>query len=81
MSVAPDEKIDWFSLFVDLGENGYSLRAISAAVMVPVPTLHGWKQGASPKYEEGERFIDLWLAVTGNVRESVRTVKRHSYLA
>ncbi len=82
MALAPDEKIDWFRLIVELcGSHGYTHSTIAAAVGAPKSTVQGWKQGATPKYEDGERLIDLWCQVTANGRETVHRVKRHSHLA
>lgn len=81
MALAPDEKIDWFRLIVELERVGYSHLSIAAAVGVAKRTVGGWKQGSSPRFEEGERLIDLWCQVTANGRETAHRVKRHSHLA
>ncbi len=82
MALPLDEKIDWFRIIVELcGSYGYTHSTIAAAVGSPKSTVQGWKQGATPKFEEGERLIDLWCQVTANGRETVHRVKRHSYLA
>jgi hypothetical protein len=82
MAIGLDEKIDWFRVIVELcHRHGYTHSTISAAVGSPKSTIQGWKQGAAPKYEEGERLIDLWSQVTQNGRETVHRVKRHSHLA
>lgn len=82
MALAPDEKIDWFRIIVELcGKHGYTHSTIAAAVAAPKSTVQGWKQGATPKFEDGERLIDLWAQVTRNGRETVHRVKRHSHLA
>lgn len=77
-----DEKIDWFRLIVDLcAIYGYTHSQVAVAVGAPKSTVQGWKQGATPKWEDGERLIALWVTVTGNGRETVHRVKRHSHLA
>lgn len=82
MEIGLDEKIDWFRIIVELCMiHGYTHTSIAAAVGSAKSTVQGWKQGATPKWDEGERLIDLWAQVTGNGRESVHRVKRYSHLA
>ena len=82
MAIGRDEKIDWFRLIVELCcAHGYTHSTIAAAVGAPKSTVQGWKQGSTPKYEDGERLIELWAQVTKNGRESVHRVKRYSHLA
>lgn len=82
MDIGRDEKIDWFRIIVDLCTRyGHTHSTIATAVGAPKSTVQGWKQGATPKYEDGERLIDLWAQVTRNGRETVHRVKRHSHLA
>ena len=79
--VAPDEKIDWFRIIIDLERSGYSLRAVSAAIDTPHSTILGWKQGSAPAFEAGDRLIDLWETVLRKSRDSVHKVNRYSHLA
>ena len=79
LALATDEKINWFQVIVDLERLGYRHNTIAASVGVGKSTVAGWKQGASPRFEDGEVLIGLWEVVTKNGRESVHKVKRHSY--
>lgn len=80
--VDPDEKIDWFRVIVELCTlHGYTHALIAMAVGAGKSTVQGWKQGSTPAWDEGERLIALWCSVTGNGRETVHRVKRHSHLA
>ena len=81
MLIDRDEKIHWFRVIIDLERSGYSHYAIGISVGSPKSTVQGWKQGSTPKFEDGERLIELWQTVTGNGRESVHRVKRNSHLA
>lgn len=81
LALAFDEKIDWFRVIVDLERNGYPHKSIAACVGVGKTTVFDWKQGASPRFEDGEALLLLWETVTRNGRESVHKVKRHSYRA
>lgn len=66
--------VDWFSVITLLLRSGYSLASVAAHVQVPKSTLIGWKQGAEPRYSEGERLIAFWVQVTGKDRVCVPTV-------
>lgn len=81
MLISQDEKVDWFRIVCDLCANGYTHATIAAAIGAGKSTVQGWKQGSTPNYEDGERLITLWCAVTQNGRESVRRVKRYSHHA
>lgn len=79
--LAQDEQIDWFALIVELERSGYPHNAIATFVGVSRRTVGSWKQGARPKFEEGEAAIGLWSQVTGKRQDSAPRVKRHSYRA
>lgn len=82
MEIGLHEKIDWFRVIVELcGDHGYTHSTIAAAVGMTKGSVQHWKQGGCPKFEEGERLIDLWAQVTGKSQEVVHRVKRHSYRA
>lgn len=81
IELAKDERIDWFRVITDLERAGYPHNAIAVYVGVGKRTVGGWKQGASPKTEDGLRLIGLWSLVTKNGRESAPRVKRHSFRA
>lgn len=76
-----DEKIDWFRVIIDLERSGYSFTSIATVTGAARSTIIGWKQGSTPRFEDGLRLIDLWEAVTKKSRETVHTVKRYSHLA
>ena len=76
-----DEKVNWFLIIIDLERAGYSHSAIAAAIGSAKSTVQGWKGGATPKWDEGEKLLALWETVTKNGRETVHRVKRYSHLA
>lgn len=77
-----DEKIDWFRVIVELCySHGYTHETIAAAVGLSKSSVQNWKNGASPKFEEGNRLIELWARVTGKGQETVHRVNRYSYRA
>lgn len=78
MNLSHDEKIDWFRIIVTLCcQHGYTETAIAIAVDMPRTTVLGWKMGATPKFEDGERLIVLWEQVTGTSRDAVPTERRY----
>lgn len=63
--------LDCFRILADLSERQWTLEQISLQIGVPQPTLRGWKQGASPKYHDAVRLIDLWCGATGRLVSEV----------
>jgi hypothetical protein len=74
-----DEKIDWFRVIVDIERHGYTHANIALVIDVPRRTIGSWKIGASPRYEDGLRLLELWASVTKNRREIAPSVNRYSY--
>lgn len=74
-------RVDWFRVIVDLSRAGYSHAAIGAAIDCPKSTVQGWKQGATPKYDDGELLITLWAAVMELPREQLPMVRRYDWRA
>lgn len=63
LATDPD-RVDWFQVLTDLSRKGVPVLAISSAIGVPQSTILGWKQGAEPKFADGERLVALWLGLT-----------------
>lgn len=79
MNIRPGEKIDWFMVIAELCNfHDQTIKNIAIAIATPQSTVQGWKLGATPKYEDGERLIGLWEQITKKSRESVYRVKLHS---
>lgn len=71
---ALEGRVDWFRLLDDLSRRGVSMGGVADYIGVPRSTIVGWKQGAEPKYRDGELLLDLWIAKTGQSRhEAPRT--------
>ena len=81
MTIQPNEKINWFLVIIGLERKGYSQTSIAVVLDKGQSTIYGWKMGSTPKWEDGERLIELWSSVTGNNRETVPKVGRYSHLA
>lgn len=79
-SIPLDEKLDWFRVIVTLERSGYSHLAIAHRIGVARRTIGVWKMGGRPRWEDGQRLLDLWFKVTKG-QETAPTVKRHSYLS
>lgn len=72
--VQAGRRVDWFKVITCVVRNGYSLGSIAARLQVPKSTLIGWKQGAEPRYSEGEVLLAFWCQVAGLERAKVPTV-------
>ena len=81
MAIGLDEKIDWFRVIVDLERSGYSHVSTAFSIGVAKRTVGGWKNGSRPRFEEGEKLLQLWSRVLGKGQESAPRVGRHSYRA
>jgi len=82
MTIASDEKIDWFRVIADLNSRGYTYTDIAVAVNgVTRNTVAYWRDGGTPKYEDGVCLLELWMQVKGESQECAPRIKRNSYLA
>lgn len=75
LATDPD-RVDWFQVLTDLGRKGVPVLAVSSAIGVPQSTILGWKQGAEPKFADGERLVALWLGLTDRHIEDLPRVGR-----
>lgn len=81
MQAVTELRIDWFQVITSLGRAGYSLSAVASAIRVPKGTLTGWKQGAEPRYSDGERLVQLWCQITGRDRTDLPTCRTADWWA
>ena len=65
------KRIDWFRVITAVLRKGYSLQSAADEIGVARTTLIGWRQGAEPRYSEGERLVLLWCKITGEGREKL----------
>jgi len=65
------DRIDWFQVLTDLARAGVPVSAVAPAIRVPKSTILGWKQGAEPKFTDGERLVALWLGITARTVEQL----------
>lgn len=65
------KRIDWFRVITAVLRGGYSLQSAADEIGVARTTLIGWRQGAEPRYSEGEQLVLLWCKVTGEGREKL----------
>lgn len=73
MHAPGEQRVDWFQVITGLSRSGYSPQSVADAVGVARSTLLGWKQGAEPRYTEGERLVAFWCEATGNHRDKLPT--------
>jgi hypothetical protein len=67
-------RIDWFQVISDLGPRGFPSKLVADSIGVAKSTLLGWKQGAEPKYGDGERLAAFWCLVMDRQRDALPTV-------
>lgn len=66
------KRIDWFRVITTVLRSGeYSIQGAADEIGVARTTLIGWKQGAEPRYSEGERLVLLWCKITGESRDKL----------
>ncbi|MBI6848617.1 MULTISPECIES: hypothetical protein [Pseudomonas syringae group] len=61
---AAELRVDWFTVITALSRAGYTPQSVADAIGVARTTLLGWKQGAEPRYTEGQRLVAFWSQVT-----------------
>lgn len=72
-ATADEAVIDWFAVITVLSHRGWRQRALGAVLGVAPSTIHGWKQGAEPKYSDGKKLLTLWRRVMRDAREEARS--------
>lgn len=65
------QRIDWFRVITAVLRSGYSLQSAADEIGIARTTLIGWRQGAEPRYSEGERLVLLWCKITGESRDKL----------
>lgn len=58
-------RIDWFRVLADLQRAGVPVKSVATMLRIPRSTMVGWRQGAEPKFVDGERLLQLWSGLTG----------------
>ena len=67
-----NERIDWFFIFCNLKQNGYSVYDVSREIGIPESTMRAWKsKTCRPKFEEAVKLIELWRKVTQSDVEKI----------
>ncbi|SEB72929.1 hypothetical protein SAMN05216178_2032 [Pseudomonas saponiphila] len=76
------KRIDWFKVITEVLRSGeYSIQGAADEIGVARTTLIGWKQGAEPRYSEGERLVLLWCKITGESRDTLPMVAARDWWA
>lgn len=76
-----EKRVDWFRVITDMSRAGYSAHVVANVIGVARTTLIGWKQGAEPRYTEGERLVDLWCRTLRKDRSKLPMVTIADYWA
>ena len=65
--------IVWADLITDLDSAGWDQASVARTINVPPTTLSGWfKEGAEPRYSNGEALLNLYRAVFGDAHTENR---------
>lgn len=78
---AVEKRVDWFRVITGLSKAGYTPHIVSDAIGIARTTLIGWKQGAEPRYTEGERLVSLWCRVMRRDRSKLPMVAASDWWA
>ena len=81
MLAVAELSVYWFMLITSILRAGYSIQSTAEVIGVPRSTLIGWKQGAEPRYTEGERLVSFWCQITGNDRSRLPMVAKGDWWA
>lgn len=81
MIIPPGYRVHWFQLLADLTKAGFSLTQVAREIQVETKRVYGWRYGAHPRHADGERLIELYLALTGYPRERLPLISEHDHRA
>lgn len=70
---------DWFRIILDVGRHGHIHSTIAMACGTAKSTVQGWKQGAVPRWNEGERLVCLWCSVSGKGRDELPRISDYDW--
>lgn len=60
----PREGVNWFRVLVDLSQLGYSVADVGRKINLPRTTIVGWRNGAEPRFGDGEKLLRLWIELS-----------------
>lgn len=64
-------RVDWFRVFTQLDRAGINLPAVAIDSGIPYQTLKSIRSFAEPRYEYGEKIVELWCFVFGKTAEEI----------
>lgn len=62
-------RTDWFRILADLANHGQPNLSVAAILSIPLGTVRGWKAGQEPAHYAGQRLLELWSSITGQLIE------------
>lgn len=64
------DRIDWFRVLIDLQRRGLPVSLVAGQLRIPESTILRWKQGAEPRYADGEALVSLWARLMDAPRDT-----------
>lgn len=74
-------RVDWFRVFTQLDRAGINLPAVAKDLGISKHTLNSIRNFAEPRYEYGEKIIELWCFVFGKTVADVPRKERDTSAA
>lgn len=68
MSQDPRYVTDWTAIVGALRRMGFTFPALAIELLIPKSTLIGYRDGATPRHDDGETLLAFYLHVTNTVR-------------
>lgn len=78
---APPGRVDWFRVFSQLDRAGINLPSVAKDLDIPYQTLKSIRRFAEPRYEYGEKIVELWCFVFGKTPEQIPRKERELSVA
>lgn len=74
-------RVDWFRVLADLQYAGLPNLQVAKLLDVPQPTVRSWKGGCQPRFDDGDRLVQLWMDKTGHERSDVPRISAYDWRA
>lgn len=68
MNGDPRYVTDWAAIVDSLRRHGFTFPQLALELLIPKSTLIGYRDGATPRHDDGEVLLNFYLNVTGTVR-------------
>lgn len=59
---------DWSAMIYSLRAQGFTFPQLALELLIPKSTLIGYRDGATPRHDDGEVLLNFWLGATNSTR-------------